>query len=277
MMSPPATRVHVEPALNGLASPGSRATSGHEAVFVTRSTPNSDLPLHAIARTAGVTWEARRKARREESAARSLASAAAEAAIVKWADDAGRATPRAARTPSASALTSSSRCQCGSVPARTPFTSDASIPVIVERKSTTGTIWTPAIGPVGAEEGAAEGSPLPADGLALAEPSTPEGLPLGEPDAPGSPVARPIGAGEAAGEPPRTASERRANTATRTRTTKAGVGRRRTVRVWCHGGTIEASGAPRHSPGPDPDRGRAHAGRELGWDHRVVRRGENGW
>ena len=92
MMSPAATIVQVV-AGSKAAAPSelvSSALSGQSDALVTRSTPNRLLAPQARARTAGVTWSARRNASRFRCLARSLASVGASLARISRLAVAGR-------------------------------------------------------------------------------------------------------------------------------------------------------------------------------------------
>ncbi len=228
-MSPPATSVHVAPGSNGLASPASVALSFHAAAVLTRSTPKSARPPQPMARTAGVTWEARRNAMRFESLARSRASAVGPAARTIFAVPMP-ATPcasRAATMPAVSEPTISIVVQRLSVPATTAEMSAASMSSAVERKSTTGTNATFVAGPLGTVGDGSPDDTEPSDGIGLPVP------PLGDPamaaaELEGEPLPEGTTPGVAAG-PPKTATASSTTTAMPATAARSGVGRRRTA------------------------------------------------
>src|SRR6266508_1439483 len=219
-MSPPATSVHVARGSNGRASPGRWATSFQPALDVSRSTPNSDRPVQLRARTAGDTWEARRKPSRRLSAPKWRSRTFTDDARASRDGSAGRFMPSAARIPSASAATSSRLRQRVCVPARTARTLSIFTFRTVERKSTTGTMGTFATGSGVADWlGAGEPAAVP-DGLLDSIAAV-----VGRTVCPPGGLARPT---FAAGPPAKRASASNGMMATASRRKNRGVERRLT-------------------------------------------------
>src|SRR3954454_4637948 len=177
-MSPPATIVHAVAGSYAGTAPSdtdSRARSGHASSVATRSTPNSDVPPHASARTDSSTSSARRNASAVRCFGRYARRATASSTVTSAVPMSPRSRPSAARIASASRSTSTSDVYVP-LPPSIARISDALTVVRPDRKLVTGTMATSA-----SVCGAAGDALAPADAVgngvaALVSPSDDDGV-----------------------------------------------------------------------------------------------------